>query len=99
MINIWLDDVCPAPDGFIWIKSVPELINEYFNCILESKQINIISLDNDLGENEAEGYEFLEYLEPRIIQCNYPLPNEIRIHSADPITRERMQQVIDKLYK
>lgn len=99
MINIWLDDVRPAPNDFIWVKSVIELINLYNKCVLDTKeQINIISLDNDLGEDEPEGYKFLDYIEPRVILTNDPLPNEIRIHSANPVARKRMQKVIDSLY-
>lgn len=100
MINIWLDDIRPAPEGFIWVKTVDELINLYNKCVLDTKeQINIISLDNDLGENIPEGYKFLDYIEPRVILANDPLPNEIRVHSANAVARKRMNQVINKLYK
>lgn len=99
-INIWLDDIRPAPDGFIWVKNVAELIIFYNKCVLDTKEkINIISLDNDLGENEPEGYKFLDYIEPRVILTNDPLPNEIRVHSANPVARKRMQTVIDNLYR
>ena len=100
MINIWLDDIRPAPKGFVWVKTVDELINLYNKCILDTKeQINIISLDNDLGENIPEGYKFLDYIESRVILANDPLPNEIRVHSANAVARKRMNQIINKLYK
>lgn len=87
-INIWLDDIRPAPDGFIWVKNVAELTNFYNKCVLDTKQkINIISLDNDLGEGMPEGYKFLDYIEPRVILAGDPLPAEIRVHSANPITQ------------
>lgn len=98
-INIWLDDIRSAPEGFIWVKNVTELINLYNKCVLDTKeQIGVISLDNDLGEGMSEGYEFLDYIEPRIILAGDPLPKEIRVHSANPVARKRMQQVIDILY-
>lgn len=99
-INIWLDDIRPAPDGFIWVKNVAELTNFYNKCVLDTKQkINIISLDNDLGEGMPEGYKFLDYIEPRVILAGDPLPAEIRVHSANPVARKRMEMVIDNLYR
>lgn len=102
-INIWLDDIRPAPDGFIWVKNVNEVIClflHYQNLDKMKCDINIISLDNDLGENEEEGYKVLDEIE-EIYKNNIGifLPNEIRVHSANPVARKRMQQVIEKLYK
>lgn len=98
-INIWLDDLRTAPEGFIWEKSVEGVMHRIMfsqgNC-----HISILSLDNDLGENQPEGYKVLDELE--MLKFNYPnfsLPDEIRVHSANPVARKRMQQVIDKLYK
>lgn len=39
-INIWLDDIRPAPDGFIWVKNVAELIIFYNKCVLDTKEKN-----------------------------------------------------------
>ena len=100
MINIWLDDVRPAPTGFIWVKTVDELISLYEKCVFNTKEhINIISLDNDLGENIPEGYKFLDYLEYCVMLVNSPLPNEIRVHSANIVAKKRMNQIIKELYK
>ena len=52
--------------------------------------IEEISCDNDLGENEAEGYKLLNWLEAT--HCNYP----IRIHSANPVARQRMELIIER---
>ena len=93
MINIWLDDIRPAPAGFIWVKTVNELINLYEKCIFNTKEhINIISLDNDLGENTLEGYKFLDYLESCVMLANNPLPNEIRIHSANTVAKKKKKK-------
>ena len=100
MINIWLDDIRPAPKGFIWVKTVNELINLVSKYYKDAyPKINIISLDNDLGENEPEGYKFLDHLEFMHYKFEIPLPNEIRVHSANAIARKRMNQIINKLYK
>ena len=52
--------------------------------------IEEISCDNDLGENEVEGYKLLNWLEAT--HRNYP----IRIHSANSIARQRMEMIIER---
>ena len=47
--------------------------------------IEIISLDNDLGEREKEGYKVLDWLE----SLQKPVDFSIHIHSANPVARER----------
>lgn len=100
MINIWLDDIRPAPEGFIHTKTVESTIRTIIHNTNKLNIINILSLDNDLGENEQEGYKVLDILEKmKFKHPDFKLPNEIRIHSANPVARKRMQQVIDKLYR
>ena len=99
-MKLWVDDIRPAPEGFIWIKTVNELINLVSKYYKDAySKINIISLDNDLGKNEPEGYKFLDHLEFMRYKFGIPLPNEIRVHSANAVARKRMNQVINKLYK
>lgn len=52
--------------------------------------IEEISCDNDLGENEVEGYKLLNWLEAT--HRNIP----IRIHSDNPIARQRMELIIER---
>ena len=52
--------------------------------------IEEISCDNDLGENQVEGYKLLDWLEAT--GRNYP----IHIHSANPVARERMRAIIER---
>ena len=52
--------------------------------------IEEISCDNDLGKDFAEGYKLLDWLEAT--GRNYP----IRIHSANPVARERMRAIIQR---
>ena len=61
--------------------------------------IGILSLDHDLGDIHT-GYDVLTWLEERIHQDpSYPLPEEIRFHTANPEGRRRMTQVLQKLYR
>lgn len=49
MINTYLDDLRPCPDGFVLAKTAGEC--RELICKHEGN-INILSLDNDLGESE-----------------------------------------------
>ena len=63
-----------------------EQTEEYYNTFT----ITEISCDNDLGEGTPEGYKLLEWLEA----TGYNVP--IRIHTANPIARARMQAIIER---
>ena len=112
-MKLWLDDVRPAPEGYLWVKTVESAISEIarynreadwnwewyilghtdresFERRIKVWTIEEISCDNDLGENEAEGYKLLDWLEAT--GRNYP----IRIHSANPVARERMRAIIQR---
>lgn len=97
-VNIWLDDARPAPDGFLWVKSVRELIDTCWEIWGDYDTIGTISLDNDLGDNEEEGIVFLNYLEFCLYRCRMPLPNKIIIHSQNPVAREKMEKIVNRIY-
>ncbi len=94
-IKVWLDDVRPAPKGWVHIYTVPELIKFY-----EKNEKNIVqmSLDHDLGENTPEGYKFLTWLEKKVLRDRvYTSIPEISIHSANPVGKKRMEQTIQSI--
>lgn len=96
-IKIWLDDVrTPPSEGWTWCKTVNEveamiaLNNKY--CTIE-----VLSLDNDLGEGKDEGYKVLDWLEEKKFHTlNFIVPKKIQVHSANPVARRRMEQIIEK---
>lgn len=99
-MNIFLDDIREAPEGWKHVYTVEELWREFDNCTAYGGTIEVVSLDNDLGEGIPEGYTFLDALEEKVFNDpNFLIPKKIRIHSANPVARKRMQTVIDKLYK
>lgn len=112
-MKIWMDDMRPAPEGYIWVTTVEAAIYEITQYNHESDwdweqyilgyvdretferrhkiwSVEEISCDNDLGEGNAEGYKLLDWLEAT--GRNYP----IRIHSANPVARQRMQAIIQR---
>ena len=93
-MKVWLDDVRPAPAG--WIRATtPEGAIE----LLRSGEVGELSLDHDLGldtgEAERSGYSVLLWLEREVAERRwlFPLP-AIRIHSANPVGRARMERAV-----
>ncbi len=98
-ISIFLDDRRPTPKGFERTYTVPETIELIQNCQENGTEIDVLSLDNDLGEGEAEGYTLLEWLEEQFYaDDSFRLPNKIVVHSDNVAVRERMEILIEKLY-
>jgi hypothetical protein len=69
MINLWLDDMRPAPEGWVHVKTVPEA-----QRYLEAGIVDRMSLDHDLGACEEcmGNLSVVEWL----IESNYQhMPN------------------------
>lgn len=91
-MKIWIDDIRPAPDGYIWIKSVNDakrVITYYENLI----NIDVIDIDHDAGQYSEDGGDYiclLDWLEET--GRNYP----IHIHSMNPVGVENMKRIIQR---
>jgi hypothetical protein len=59
---------------------------------LNNWEIDVISLDNDLGEGNMEGYKVLDWLESLLI----PVEFGIHLHTSNPVARERMRATIQR---
>ena len=90
--KLWLDDIRPAPKGWDWHLSAEAMIDDMRRLINHGVEIEMISLDNDLGEFQMEGYKVLDWLESLMI----PVTFGIHIHSANPVARERMKAIIKR---
>jgi hypothetical protein len=88
-MKLWLDDIRPAPKGFIWAKTAEEAI-----AYLATGDVKLCSLDHDLDEtmSDMNGYDVLEWMERSVAEGIWygPLPT-IFVHSANPPARKRMQ--------
>ena len=105
-MKLWVDDVRPAPEGYIWCHSVFRAMKEiniaenkieekeYFReNISDEDYIEIIDIDHDAGEYAQYGGDYinlLDWLEET--GRNYP----IRIHSMNPVGVENMRRIIQK---
>lgn len=84
-----LDDVRETPPGWTGVKTAAEMIR----C-LESAEVEEISLDHDLGPEDAgDGYEVLVWIERQVATRAW-VPPVIQIHTANPAARLRMEAAL-----
>ena len=97
-MKLWVDDVRPAPDGYVWYKSVNTVkrkIKEFELTYkpLKLRKIEIIDLDHDAGDFSTDGGDYIEILNwLEETGRSYP----IRIHSMNPVGVENMRRIIQK---
>ena len=95
VLKLWIDDVRPAPDGYVWMKSVNQVKKyiernefhpfEYFSFI------ELIDIDHDAGDYANDGGDYIKLLDwLEETGRNYP----IRIHSMNVVGRENMRAII-----
>lgn len=95
-MKIWLDDLRPAPPGYVWIHSVNQAINKIEDLISSGfwdAEIDLIDCDHDLGDyasDGGDGIKLLDWLEK--VGYNFP----IRIHTMNPVGRENMRAIIKR---
>lgn len=91
-MKIWLDDVREAPPG--WTRAYwPDEVIAY----LVRGGVTDLSLDHDLGDDRrGTGYDVIRWIEEAVVAFKF-VPPHIRIHSANPIGRERMLQGIEAI--
>ena len=89
-MKLWIDDVSPAPEGYVWFTTVHGAIAAIANNV---DDIEIIDIDHDAGDASPWGGDYiriLDWLEET--GRNYP----IRIHSMNPVGRENMRAIIKR---
>lgn len=87
-VNLFVDDIRKAPDGFIVARSYKEAID-----LISSNKINILCLDHDLGIDEygveKNGYDIVKYL------CEHRIsPQRIYLHTDNAVGRENMYNTL-----
>jgi hypothetical protein len=99
-VKVWLDDVREAPVGWTWYKTAESLLADLQTIWPD---LQIISLDHDLGDGRATGYDVAKRIEeiivtedPAYILCGSrrPLHFDIVVHSANPVGRKNMAAAI-----
>lgn len=101
-MRLWLDDIRePWRHGCLgwhWVKSAQEAIE-----VLKTGRVEEASLDHDLSElrtlgqddGSATGYDVVCWME-----ANNVWPSlGTRVHSLNPVGRQRMEEVIERAYR
>ena len=92
-MKLWIDDVRPAPEGYLWAHSVWRAIKEIDLADMRDEAIELIDIDHDAGEYAQYGGDYirlLDWLEET--GRNYP----IRIHSMNPVGVANMRRIIER---
>ena len=99
-MKIWIDDLCPAPAGYVWIKSVnkaKEVIEEYSNKLDFDNnlvdEIELIDINSNAGDYIHCGGNYINllyWLEET--NRNY----SIHIHSQNDTEVESMRRIIKR---
>lgn len=102
MMNLWIDDVRPAPEGYTWIKTVSAAIaicieESYFSSGKMCLYLDDVSLDHDAGKFGPPDYiRFLEWLEEKQQAEGWKIDAKFHIHSMNPVGRENMMRIIKR---
>ncbi|MEB3101703.1 cyclic-phosphate processing receiver domain-containing protein [Ferviditalea candida] len=83
-MNVFLDDTRPQPEGYVGVKTTKQAIEA-----LRKHSIQILSLDYDLGRGMPKGIEVVRFM---VRHSKYP--NHIILHTANPIGRRRMYDLL-----
>ena len=107
-MKLWIDDVRPAPEGYVWCKSVNEAEarieavdwTNFFNHIPDAPtpdykdiEIELIDIDHDARDFACDGGDYIKLLDwLEETGRNYP----IRIHSQNPVGVQNMRRIIER---
>jgi hypothetical protein len=85
-MKVFLDDERETPAGWTRVFWPEEAI-----ALLATGQVTEISLDHDLGDDShGTGYDVILWIEEAVYTSDF-VPPEIRVHSANPSARRRME--------
>lgn len=92
-MKLWVDDVRPAPEGYVHIFSVNQGINVIKAFPLPIDLIEVIDIDHDAGDYAADGGDYIKLLD-WLEEKGYNIP--IHIHSMNPVGILRMRSIIKR---
>lgn len=96
-MKLWIDDVRPAPEGYMWCKSVIDakmvIKHPDLYATKSNRQIELIDIDHDAGGYASDGGDYIKLLDwLEETGRNYP----IHIHSMNPVGVANMRRIIQR---
>lgn len=101
-MKLWIDDIRPAPAGYVWVLSV----NKAKTAILDAEEqatiphmydcnfcIEVIDTDHDAGNYVKDGGDYIKLLD-WLEETNRNIP--IHIHSMNPVGVANMRAIIQR---
>lgn len=96
-MKLWIDDVRPAPEGYVWIKSVNkakiviETLEVCKDVFIDSDcHIELIDLDYDSGDYEKDGGPYIKLMD-WLVETNRMYP--LAFHSQNPVGSAAMKRM------
>ncbi|GAA3880826.1 hypothetical protein GCM10022243_51800 [Saccharothrix violaceirubra] len=77
MRRLWVDDLRPAPDGWLWAKTSAEAVR-----VFEDGPVDAVSFDHDLGGDDTTRPVVLWLCERDV------WPPVVHVHTANPVGRD-----------
>jgi len=84
LIHVYLDDFRACPTGFVLAKDASEC-----KLLIDHEQIDILSLDYDLGWNQPTGYEVVAHL-----LLTRRFPKKIYLHTSSVYGKQHMYKAL-----
>lgn len=82
MINVYLDDMRRCPKGFVHARNYEECVELLKDC-----EINVLSLDHDLGVGQPTGMDVVRYMVEHHLYAS-----EIYLHTSSETGKKFMFQ-------
>ena len=94
MRKIWVDDIRPAPEGYLWVRSTHEAIVTICQMTMPNgtHNIEILNMDHDAGDYAWNGGDYIQILNWMEEHHIDDIP--IKIHTQNPVGRENMRRII-----
>ena len=89
-MKLWIDDVRPAPEGYVWITTCTDTISIIGRSY---DKIKLIDLDHDAGDFGLDYIYILNWIEATYGK-DFSIP--IRIHSMNPVGVANMRRIIER---
>lgn len=98
-MKLWVDDVRPAPSGYVWVRSVNEVMhylyahNKINAATYSFFRIELLDLDHDAGDYACQGGDYIKILNWMEARGIDDIP--IHLHTMNPVGRMNMRAIIE----